>query len=259
MVGIREELTGWLPGREWATVGEVLSLAGKLLHAAYVIRPARYLVRRLLQLHNLHLNGSERAGGGESWGRFQKKKEKHRKLRLTPEFMAEVRWWRWYMGRRQHKKRELITSPAFNVVKQLPTTRWFYDASLGAAGGLCAVKRVHRGNFPEEVVRRTPKHNSQAEGDFISINLLEVVAAVLNAFVMLKLRGDRPEKEGEAVLIRADNEATVTWIGQCKGGSKRMARVGALTRMMGALETEGGFYFQARHIRSGEQAYGWNH
>lgn len=247
--GIREVLVRWPPTRKSATVGEVLSLAGKLHHAAYVIRPARYFVHRLLQLTNLHLNGSERAGGGEAWGRFRKKKEKNRKLKLTSEFSAEVGWWRWYLGRQDSKKGERITSPAFNVVKQIPTRRWFCDASLGVMGGLCAVKRVfYRMNLPEEVVRRTLKHNSSAEGDFISINLLEVVAAVLTAFVMIKLRGDRPKREGEAVLIRADNSATVTWIGRCKGGTKGMARVGAVMRMMGALEIEGGFCFQAKHI-----------
>lgn len=168
-------------------------------------------------------------------------------MRLTPEFIAEVGWWRWYTGKQDRKKGEMTTSPAFNVVKQIPTG--FCDASLGVLGGLCAVKRVYyRMNLPEEVVRRTLKRNAKAAGDFVSINLLEVAAAVLNAYVMIKLRGDGPEREGEAVLIRADNESTVTWIVRCKGGSKRMARVGALMRMMGALEAEGGFCFQARHI-----------
>eukprot|EP00752_Nemacystus_decipiens_P006636 g5966.t1 len=85
-----EELARWPPGRGSATVEEVLSLAGKLHHAAYVIRPARYFVRRLLQLTHLHLDGSERAGRGEAWGRYRKEKEKSRQLKLTPEFMADL-------------------------------------------------------------------------------------------------------------------------------------------------------------------------
>jgi len=76
----------------------VLVLAGKLHHAAFVIRPGRYFVRRLLQLTGLHLNGAERAGGGDTWGRQRKKAHSRKVLRLSKEFMADVGWWRWYLG-----------------------------------------------------------------------------------------------------------------------------------------------------------------
>ena len=39
----------WPAGRCTVTVPEVFVLAGKLHHAAYVIRPGRYFVQRLLQ------------------------------------------------------------------------------------------------------------------------------------------------------------------------------------------------------------------
>ena len=65
----QERLEEWPEGRKTATVREVLVLAGKLHHAAYVVRPGRYFVRRLLQLNKLHLSGDERAGGGGAWGK----------------------------------------------------------------------------------------------------------------------------------------------------------------------------------------------
>ena len=56
---LREMLQEWSEERSNAAVREVLVIAGKLHHAAYVTRPGRYFVRRLLQLSKLHLNGQE--------------------------------------------------------------------------------------------------------------------------------------------------------------------------------------------------------
>ena len=47
-----------------------------------------------LQLAGLHLNGVERAGGGDVWGRERKKAQAKGVLRLDEEFMADVGWWR---------------------------------------------------------------------------------------------------------------------------------------------------------------------
>ena len=53
---LRQRLANWLPERWEATVQEVLSLAGKLHHPAYVVRPG------LLRLAKLHLTGESREG-----------------------------------------------------------------------------------------------------------------------------------------------------------------------------------------------------
>ena len=66
---LRELLEEWPAGRSTATVREVLVLAGKLHHAAYVIRRGTYFVHLLLQLSGLHLNGQEKRGRGSAWGR----------------------------------------------------------------------------------------------------------------------------------------------------------------------------------------------
>ena len=62
------------------TVREVLSLAGKLHHTAYVIRPGRYFVHKLLRLANLHLSGEEMRGVGDAWVRLRKVAEAERQF-----------------------------------------------------------------------------------------------------------------------------------------------------------------------------------
>ena len=86
----------------------------------------------------------------------------------------------------------------------------------------------------------------------ISINLIEVVAMVMTAYVMIDMKGEIPRRRGEAVLMRADNEAAVTWVRRYRGGGKKQARAGALMRIMGALEAREWWCFQARHVRGVE-------
>ena len=53
---LQERLEAWSTTRETATVREILVLAGKLDHAAFVVWPGRFSVRKLLQLSMLHVN-----------------------------------------------------------------------------------------------------------------------------------------------------------------------------------------------------------
>ena len=62
----------------------------------------------------------------------------------------------------------------------------------------------------------------------------------MTAYVMIDMKGERPSRRGEAVLMRVDNDAAVTWVRRCCGGGKKQARVGALLRIMRALEARGG-------------------
>ena len=66
--------------------------------------------------------------------------------------------------------------------------------------------------------------------DLISINVLEVMAMVMTAYVMVDMRKERLVRKGEAVLTRADNEAAVARVERCRVGGKKQARVGALMR-----------------------------
>ena len=58
----------------------------------------------------------------------------------------------------------------------------------------------------------------QAVDDLISINLLEVMAIVTTAYRMVDVRRVKPVRRGEAVLMRADNEAAVAWVKTYRGG-----------------------------------------
>ena len=103
-------------------------------------------------------------------------------------------------------------------------------------------------DLPEEVQRRTIRGGLVA-ADLISINLLEVTAMVMIAFGMEDMRGERPLRKAEAVLISADNEAAVARGKRCRGGGQRQARAGPLMTIIGVLEAKGGWCFQARHVR----------
>ena len=87
--------------------------------------------------------------------------------------------------------------------------------------------------LPEEVQKRTIRVGDRAVAASISLNPLEVMDRVVTAFGMADMRGERPGGTGADVLMRADNEAAVTWVDRVSsGGGRKQARVGALMRMM---------------------------
>ena len=107
-----------------------------------------------------------------------------------------------------------------------------------------------RFHLPEEAKKRTVK-GGRAVADLISIDLLEVMAMVMAAYVMVDMKRERPRIRGETVLMRADNEAAVTWVRLRRRGGKKQARVGALTRITGALEAKGGGVFSGKAFAGG--------
>ena len=105
-----------------------------------------------------------------------------------------------------------------------------------------------RFDLPEEVQKRTAK-GGRGVANLIAINLLEVLETVMTAYFTIDTKRERPLKSGEAALMRADNEAAVTWVRSCHGAGKKQARVGASMRIMGALEARRGWCFHAGHVR----------
>lgn len=55
--------------------------------------------------------------------------------------------------------------------------------------------------------------------------------------------GGRPGRRGETVMMRADNDNAVAWVKMCSVEDRTNARVGALMRMMGALDRRKGGVF----------------
>jgi len=152
--------------------------------------------------------------------------------------MAEVGWWRWYLGEGAGEVGSRITAASFSFAKQVPSRSWFSDASTRALGGVCMETRVYwRYGLPMEVQGRTIRARKKGEGDFICINVLEVMAMVMTAYVMVISRGDRPEREGEAVMMRADNESAVSWVKEEVRGRGERIKPG----YRGADEDDGSF------------------
>ena len=96
-----------------------------------------------------------------------------------------------------------------------------------------------RFDLPEDVQRRTITAG-WAMNDLVSINLLEVMAMVMTAYVMVDMREERPVRKREPVLMRPDNEVAVAWVERGWRWGEMHARVGILMRMMGALECRRG-------------------
>ena len=72
---------------------------------------------------------------------------------------------------------------------------------------------------------------------------------VVSAYVLVEMKEEGRDRKGEAVLMRADNDdSAVSWVKKCQGRKKDNARVGALMRWMGVLESKGDWCFQARHV-----------
>ena len=60
-------------------------------------------------------------GGVDAWGRLRKKAEVERRQELTPEFMADVGWWRRFVNQERWRSGERLTAPFFQFVKQEPS------------------------------------------------------------------------------------------------------------------------------------------
>ena len=99
-------------------------------------------------------------------------------------------------------------------------------------------------------IRLTPRtikrKAARRETCSITINLLELVGVVLTAWVMHELVGDRLEFKGGGIMMRGDNFAAVTWANRC--GGARDKRAGLMMRMLGRLEIQGGWRYDAKHI-----------
>ena len=77
-----------------------------------------------------------------------------------------------------------------------------------------------RYQLTDEVQWRTVR-SKRGKGDRISINILELMAMVMTAYVMMVMRRDRPDREGATVLMGGDSSSAVKWVINCKGGGRK--------------------------------------
>ena len=80
----------------------------------------------------------------------------------------------------------------------------------------------------------------------ITINLLELCGMVMTAFVALVILQNRPEPEGDPVLLRGDNAVAVSWVN--RWGRSRDERASLTMRLLGRLEITSGWSHVSKHI-----------
>ena len=171
---------------------------------------------------------------------------------MTKEFVEDVEWWRWCLKEGMAGEGERLAAPFFRFVKQTHKRTWLSDASLEAVRGLCLETGVYwRYNLSEGGMKRIIRSRRGGDRNRLSINVTELMEMVMKAYVMIVMRKDRPTKERESVLMRGSGSSAVHWVINC-GGGKGEERSRGMVRIMGVLERIGGWSFQAKHVRGGE-------
>ena len=201
----------------------MFSIAGKLWSLTYVIRAGKYFVWRLLRLTDLHT----RTG----------KKQSH-SVELGREFRDDLDFWRWTIDRELLTAGESLSAPCFAAIS---------GASFDAIGGFCRKLGIYwRYDLSLALAAELKRKAERRETYSVTINFHGLVGMVLTAWAMHELVGDRPESKGDPILMRGDNFAVVTWAKRC--GGARDKRAGLMMRMLGRLEIQGGYRYDAKHI-----------
>ena len=222
----------WPRDRHSATAQEVFSIAGKLWNLTYVVRAGKYFVWRLLRLTGLHISHS---------------KNQSHSVELKREFHDDLDFWRWAIDEKLLTAGASLSAPCYAAIKRMPKRLYLSDASFEAIGGYCKKRRVYwRYDLPLAFSAELKRKAARRETPSVTINLLELVGMVVTAWVMHELVGDRPETEGDPILMRGDNVAAVTWSNRCGGAKDK--RAGLMMRMLGRLEISGGWGYNAKHI-----------
>ena len=95
---------------------------------------------------------------------------------------------------------------------------WLSDATPNAIGGFYCQSRVWwRYDLSVDEQQRSSAHTTCASHNKLSINLLELLAMVVTAYVMVVVKEDRPSVAGEPVLMRGDSSSAVSWVNRCGG------------------------------------------
>ena len=142
-----------------------------------------------------------------------------------------------------------LSAPMYHLLERPSKRTLFSDASKTAVGGFCLETGVYwRYDLDAgERSRFCGSSKSVAGENDISINVLELLGMVVDAWVLVYLCAERPAALGGCVLLRGDDEAAVEWVRRCRGGKE--PRSGALMRLLGVLELSSGWRFDAKHVR----------
>ena len=229
---LRRVLSEWPVGRTSATAKQISSLTGFLLHVAFVIRPGKFFVGRMLSCAGVK---ADRDGDFSVKG-----PNRARVIPLSPEFHADLEFWRWLSSAGLDVRGGSLMAPMYDLVYRPPARTIFTDASKTAVGGYCAETGMW---FLYDL---TGDERRRFDSGEFSINVLELLGMVLGAYVLVVLREERPIVLSDRVLLQGDNNSAVHWIQRCRGGAE--PRSGALMRLLGVLEVAGGWCFDAEHV-----------
>jgi hypothetical protein len=243
---LRSLLSEWGPSRTEAKVRELLELIGKLFWASYAVRGGRYFVHRLIHL---------------TVGQGRRKYRPNLVLRIPPEAHHDLEYWRYAMSSEGEQEGVLRASIASAMDTRLSTWEFKSDASHQAIGGFGVVTRrgvfgCHTGlwwrsDLEEDqkarlvhgAKRRRKRERSRGQ---IHINLLELLAMVVNAILMVETLSLLPESDGECITLWCDNQTAVHQV--ANAGGVRTEREAALIRTLGVLATRNRWDFVPQHV-----------
>ena len=168
-------------------------------------------------------------------------------MRLGWEFHNYISFWKWAIEQKLVSVGEALGSPFYAHVERSPSRRYYSDASFAAVEGFCPELNVYWRYDLNPVLSRLLKKQTVTKGeDAITINLLELDVMVMTAYMTQVILHDRPDMQGDPILLRGDNVAAVSWIDRCGGSHNRRASLAM--RLLGRLEITGGSSHDAKHI-----------
>jgi hypothetical protein len=167
-------------------------------------------------------------------------------VRIADAVVAELAFWRFMATDQPGRAR--IETPIAALVRRAPARTWWSDASHIAMGGCCHFTgRWWRADLTPDVIGRLVKGLKVVLGDgSVHINLLELVAMVINTVVFAVQLRQLPPVLGEAVDLKGDNTSAIGWVN--KGGSARDGRCAAAMRVLGAVQFACDWGFAASHV-----------
>jgi hypothetical protein len=270
-------LSEWplVPGGGTVTKGQVWELCGFLQHVVRGLPVGRYFLWRLncllqgpawvdeleAQISSAKKAACAPAPGDDraalarkqaAYGKVraasvQRQRALRRKVvKFSDDVVADLALWVWLASAQAGRPR--IETPIAALVARKPEQEWWSDASYTAIGGCCHNFGIWwRYDYTAEQSSRLIRSKRTVPGDgSISINLLEMLAMMIMAFVIIIQLMLPPPVPGAAVLLRGDNKSAVGWIS--KGGSARDPRAAATIRTLGAIQLLSMWGFSSKHI-----------
>lgn len=87
----------------------------------------------------------------------------------------------------------------------------------------------------------------ESERDDLRIDVLELLATTIDAYVFTVESEIKPEYARDVILMRGDISSNVTWVNKCRGGEE--PRAGVLVRVLGCFEMGSGWCFDALRMK----------